>query len=190
MYKESKAFFLIISLLMLGSVAVSYYRYVVKQDYIVQTEVDCDPYTEACFVYVCDIEAGDECTGNPVEDTAYYKLIRRNAMNMSLCDPNAEACEVSACPSGEAECEVISCDSATVQEGEECTDPVVFILEHPVEYVGVAEGDVAENTTDEDSLEGMGAQEAVDVENIGAESDSVVSKSADTQAVIIEPGNE
>lgn len=133
MDKQSKIFFSIFFLLIAGSVGVTYYRYVVVHDYIVQAEAECDPYTEACFIYVCDPEAGEECTGDPVEDTSYYKLISRNAKNIPLCDPAEAGCEALMCPEGEAECEITLCDPATAEDGIECNDPDVYTLEHPEE---------------------------------------------------------
>ena len=77
-----KIFFIIMGLLILGSVAVSYYKYMVKRDYIVQAQAECDPYTEKCFVHVCDPDPnvdGDSCTGDPAEDTWYTKNVSRIA---------------------------------------------------------------------------------------------------------------
>lgn len=133
MDKQSKIFFIAFFLLIAGSVGATYYRYIVAHDYIVQAEAECDPYTEACFIYVCDPEAGEECTGDPVEDTSYYKLITRNAKNIPLCDPAEEDCEALMCPEGEAECEITLCDPATAEDGTECNDPDAYTLENPLE---------------------------------------------------------
>src|SRR3990167_8746068 len=152
MDKKSQIFFLVMGLLILGSVAVSYYKYMVKRDYIVQAEAECDPYTEACFVYVCDPEAGEEGTGDPVEDTSYYKLINRNAKNMPLCDPSDETCDALVCPAGEADCSFTLCDPATAEEGAECNDPVSYTLENPIEEEaeeGVGEESDEEGAADE-----------------------------------------
>lgn len=152
MDKKSKIFFLVFFLLIAGSVAATYYRYIVARDYIIEAEADCDPYTEACFTYVCDPEAGEECSGDPVEDTSYYKVINRNAKHIPLCDPAAEDCDALICPPGEAECEVIFCDPATAEEGMICTDPTAYTLENPIEEDGAMEEDGAsEETGDEES---------------------------------------
>lgn len=152
MDKKSKIFFLVFFLLIAGSVAATYYRYIVARDYIIEAEADCDPYTEACFTYVCDPEAGEECTGDPAEDTSYYKLIQRNAKNIPLCDPDEEGCEALVCPPGEAECEITFCDPATAEEGMVCTDPTAYTLENPIEEEGAAEEDEASGETgDEES---------------------------------------
>jgi hypothetical protein len=145
MDKKSKIFFIVFFLLIAGSIGASYYKFIVKRNYIVEAQADCDPYTKKCFVHVCDSSAGEECTGNPEEDTSYYKLIRRNAQNIPLCDPKEEGCNALACPSGETECEIIFCDPATAEkDGVECSDPNIYALEHPK---GSNEEDTASDET-------------------------------------------
>ena len=148
MDKQSKIFFIVFFLLIAGSVGAAYYRYVVARDYIVQAEAECDPYTEVCFIYVCDPEAGEECTGDPAEDTSYYKLISRNAKNIPLCDPAEEGCEALMCPEGEAECAITLCDPATAEDGVECNDPDAYTLENPLE-----DAEEEESATDEDEMD-------------------------------------
>lgn len=133
---KNKLFFIVFGLLIIGSVSASYYRFMIAKNYIIEAEKECDPYSEACFVYVCDPEAGEECTGDPEEDTWYYKLIRRKAKNIPLCDPNDENCDVLTCQEGEEECEETLCNDAVLSEmGEEtgtCTDPVIYTHENPI----------------------------------------------------------
>ncbi len=158
-----KILFIVFALLIAGSVAVSYYKFMVVRDYIIQAEAECDPYTEACFVYVCDPEAGEECTGDPVEDTSYYKLIHRNAKNIPLCDPNDEDCEALTCPEGEEECTITLCDDATAEEaGVTCSDPIAYTLENPIEEEdeegteeegGAEEGDTEETDAMEEDAD-------------------------------------
>ena len=150
MDKKSKIFFIVFFLLIMTSVALTYYRYIVQRDYIIEAEMECDPYTEACFTYVCDpeVDGEDVCTGDPVEDTSYYKIINRNAKNIPLCDPNAEDCEAFVCPEGEEECEMILCDPAT-SDGIECVDPVAYEEANPLEEVEEEEeGDATEEGTE------------------------------------------
>lgn len=160
MDKKSKIFFIVFFLLITGSVAATYYRYIVERDYIIQAEADCDPYTEACFVYVCDPEAGEECTGDPAEDTSYYKLIERNAKNIPLCDPNDETCDVLTCPEGEEDCAITLCDPVTAEEGMECSDPLVYTLENPIEEEDAVE-EAADETEEGAETEGSAMEEAV-----------------------------
>lgn len=177
MDKKSKILFLIMGVLMLGSITVTYYRYIVKRDYIIQAQAICDPYTEKCFVYVCDPETGEECTGDPVEDTSYYKLINRNAKNIPLCDPNDENCDALVCPEGEADCSFTLCDST--EEGIVCNDPAAYTLENPVEEeegieeesdeeeeaTSESEGDVTD-TVESDASEEVAPQDTTSVKNV------------------------
>ncbi|NCQ06370.1 MAG: hypothetical protein GW815_02300 [Candidatus Moranbacteria bacterium] len=179
MDKKSKIFFIVFFLLITSSVLVTYYRFMVQHDYIIQAEADCDPYTESCFVYVCDPEAGEECTGDPVEDTSYYKLIDRNAKNIPSCDPADETCTALVCPEGEADCSYTLCDPATANDGEVCNDPVVYTAENPLEE---------EEATDEEEVTGeedtaMGDETATDGETTdGSVSDSGTATGDETSA--------
>jgi hypothetical protein len=106
----------------------------VKKDYIISAQTDCDPTLENCFIWNCDSESqveGEACTGDPEEDTWYYKIIKRKAANIPLCDPNDENCEALICPENEADCEEVLCSAETATEGEECSNPESYILEHP-----------------------------------------------------------
>ncbi|MFZ2187898.1 MAG: hypothetical protein WAV46_04735 [Candidatus Moraniibacteriota bacterium] len=141
MDKKSKIFFAVFFLLIAGSVAATYYKIMIQRDYIIQAEVDCDPYTETCFVYVCNPEAGEECTGDPAEDTSYYKLIQRNAKNIPSCDPSAEGCDALICPLGEAECALTLCDATTAKDGEVCNDPAAYAEDNPLESEDAAAAD-------------------------------------------------
>lgn len=127
-------FFIIFGLLIAGSVAFTYYRIMVKKDYVISAEAECDPTIEKCFIYVCDpVEDGDDCTGDPEEDTWYYKIIKRKAFNIPLCDPNTdEDCEALICPEGEAGCSYELCEEGNVDEIE-CNDPEQYNIDHPEE---------------------------------------------------------
>lgn len=169
MDKKSKIFFLVFFLLIAGSVAATYYRYIVARDYIIEAEADCDPYTEACFTYVCDPEAGEECTGDPTEDTSYYKSINRNAKNIPLCDPAEEGCEALVCPPDEEGCEIIFCDPATAEEGTVCTDPAAYTLEHPIEEEVTEEAGIEEESDEEGAADEMEGDVNETVENSASE---------------------
>lgn len=127
-------FFIIFGFLIAGSVAFTYYRIVVKKNYVISAEAECDPTIEKCFIYVCDpVEDGDDCTGDPEEDTWYYKIIKRKAFNIPLCDPNAdEDCEALICPEGEAGCSYELCEEGNADEIE-CNDPEQYNIDHPEE---------------------------------------------------------
>jgi hypothetical protein len=175
--KQSKIFFLALFLLIALSVGVSYYRFFVAKDYIIEAEAECDPAAEACFVYVCDPQA-EECSGDPEEDTSYYKVVHRKAANIPLCDPSAESCDALVCQPDEKDCEETLCDPNDLAEGDLCSDPETYKMEHPAEEEGgseeacngefadCAESEGSENVSDEEtdttdgSAEGTQAPEA------------------------------
>lgn len=140
--RQSKILFAVLGILIAGSVAATFWRYIVKHDYIVQAQTDCDPENQNCFVWKCDpmsLEEGEKCTGNPENDIWYYKIIHRNAKNIPLCDPNDENCAALVCEKNEVECEEELCTAENVPEGEECNDPEKYILENPPEEENIDE---------------------------------------------------
>ncbi|TAK83186.1 MAG: hypothetical protein EPO09_21335 [Aquabacterium sp.] len=140
MDRKSKIFFLVFGLLIAASVAASYYRYIVRRDYIVQAQADCDPATEKCFVHTCD-PATETCAGDAAKDTSYYQIIRRNAKHIPLCDPSAEDCAAYVCPEGERDCSITLCDEATLAKegsGDVCNDPTQYTIDHPATDEGAS----------------------------------------------------
>lgn len=131
--RKSKILFIILAFLIAGSVVASYYRYMIKRDYIVQAQIECDPETEKCFVWECDPTSLEEekCTGNPDNDTWYYKIFRRNAQSIPDCDPADENCPAYVCGEGEADCSEELCTPENVPEEETCNDPEQYLLENP-----------------------------------------------------------
>lgn len=85
------------------AVAACYYRFMVVHDYILYDEIECDPYTDSCFIYCED----DECT-----EPFYYAQMERPAINlMELCGGYDEDCDaVYACTDAEVDCTVTFCD--------------------------------------------------------------------------------
>lgn len=144
----SKILTLVFALLVLSSIGVAYYRYMVQENFLVKYQTPCDPATEACFVYECDPEA-DECTGNPEEDTTYYNLMYRLAKNIPACDVNIEGdCDKAySCPVGEEKCEIITCNNETsVAEESDCSDPADFVVEEGAEDESEMINETAEET--------------------------------------------
>lgn len=153
MDKKSKIFFIVFGLLIAGSVAVSYYKYMVLKDYAIVAQADCDPTSEKCFVHVCDPSPdadGDTCTGNLDDDTWYTKNISRMAYNIPDCDPNDETCTALICGDGEQNCAYTLCDETNVPEGDMCNDPNVYNLAHPAE-------DATDSGTTDTDIEGADA---------------------------------
>jgi hypothetical protein len=166
MDKKSKIFFWVLGILILASIGVTYWRIMLKRDYIIEAEADCDPTTETCFVYKCDPQT-EECTGNPDEDTSFYKLIKKNASKVPTCNPQDEDCPPLACEEGEKDCEEVLCTEQTKTPEDVCNDPVQYNLENPAEEEG-EEGEGEEVDADE-CEEGDEACEA-EAEEVDSES--------------------
>lgn len=135
---KSKILFSVLGILIVGSVAVTYYKYMILRDYVIESQIDCDPYQKACFVWQCDPTSsvdGEACVNDPEVDTWYYELAQRNASKVPLCDPDKdENCDPWTCGLDEPECVQTFCDETTkLEQGVECSDPVKYTAEHPVE---------------------------------------------------------
>lgn len=76
----NKIFYIILGLLILGSVAATFYKIVILKNYQIVAETSCDPVSEKCFVYT------DEASG----EVSYYKVISKKAANIALCEATTE----------------------------------------------------------------------------------------------------
>ncbi|MDD3437365.1 MAG: hypothetical protein PHC64_09475 [Candidatus Gastranaerophilales bacterium] len=162
-------FFVFLVALFISAVTISYYKYFIVKDFLVQAETECDPTEERCFIWVCD-PAEEDCTGDPEEDTWYYKYIMKKAYLLPDCDIfYDEDCPSPVCNEFE-DCEEIFCEDDNEEEIE-CTNPDTFILEHP-EYLEEDEEDTEEGEADE--------EESLDSSE-GAEEETQIEQSATTE---------
>lgn len=149
MEKKSKILLWIFALLIVGSVGVTYWRIMIKRDYVIEAQIDCDPYEKNCFVWECDPESsveGEACTGDPESDIWYFQVAKRNASMIPLCDPeNDETCDPWTCTEGEKDCEEVFCDETNMEDqyATACIDPVQYSIDNPEEeeVVECDEGD-------------------------------------------------
>lgn len=111
MDRYSKIIFGLLIVLVVFSIAATYYRVFVKEDYLISAEISCDPQVESCFVW----------PGEDGEADSYYKIIKKKAANIPFCDPHVGECPELSCDEGEAECQIINCEQAELGEGEECS---------------------------------------------------------------------
>ncbi|MGB8815736.1 MAG: hypothetical protein WCC74_00650 [Minisyncoccia bacterium] len=123
MDKKSKVLFWIFGILLATSVGMTFYKYVIKKDYMVLAYVSCDSQTESCFYVPCE---GIDCTA----EIDYYKIINKKAYNIELCDPEVEGCNPLVCKEGEKDCEIIFCSADTLSEGEECSIVTATVTEN------------------------------------------------------------
>lgn len=135
--RAEKIFFIILGLLIAGSVFTAYYRTVIAKDYLIEAQTDCDPYTQKCFVWECDPASevdGERCTGDTEKDSWYYSLVERNASRIPLCDPKDENCKALICDDNEPDCSYVYCNDETkVVQEVDCSDPVEYTKENPPE---------------------------------------------------------
>jgi len=184
MDKKSKILIGIFIVLIIASVGVTYWRIMIKRDYVIEAQADCDPYTEKCFVWECDPESdveGEACTDNPDDNIWYFQIIRRMAYNIPLCDPNIdETCEALICPEGEANCELEFCTEENMEDqyATACNDSVKFTEENPIEE----EEAVCDPEADVECVVGEG-DEAADGEATEAEGEEAVVPVPGTEAV-------
>ena len=83
---------------------VSYYHFVIKQDYVVWYEGYCDPRIDKCFVGCED----DACT-----EEYYYSEIQKYAPDLYReCGNDITDCEdANVCLIGDRKCSVVYCDT-------------------------------------------------------------------------------
>lgn len=113
----SKILAAVFVLALLAAVGWNYSTFFNERDYLVYTEVSCDPETESCFSWVCE-EEDEEC------DDAPYKKITLTAAYAPLCDIYTdEECPEPSCSPLDTACEVIFCSEETLEEGEICAEP-------------------------------------------------------------------
>lgn len=155
--KRSSLLLVFFSFALVLSVVASFYKFFVIRDYPIQAQDVCDPASEACFVYHCDV-AFEECTGDAVADTSYYKIVERNAKNIPLCDPNTEGCTPLVCPAGEKGCSVTFCEPS---EEVECSDPEEYRLQQEAQMVE-AEVEVLNQEMDPSFQEGAPMSDTLD----------------------------
>ncbi len=116
-YLKTHFFSCTITLFILFVMSGSYYRFIVKHDYLIYYHVECSPYTETCFVH---------CEDKECAKPSYYKEIVRKANKIiPLCGQDVSTCEAAkTCPTSEVGCEVTYCNPDTSriesEEGDEC----------------------------------------------------------------------
>jgi len=146
MDKKSKLLIAVVVILIMISILITFWRIMIQRDYIIENQIDCDPYAEKCFIWECDPAStveGEACTGDPEMDIWYYAVAQRKAANIPFCNPEEdENCAPFECLEGEKDCSVNFCDETTKEEqGVECSDPVQYSLDNPEEEEECAEDD-------------------------------------------------
>lgn len=158
MDKKSKILFAFLSVFIIFSVGATFYKTIILQDFVVYSEIDCDPASESCFIRKCDpeVDGTEICSGNPEDNTWYYKMVYKNAKNVAKCGVDAEDCNPFQCMEGEDDCREVLCTADTLAEYKldgECTNPVNFQeveeIEIPEEESAGVEGESGYTTSSE-----------------------------------------
>ncbi len=115
---KSKYLFLVFVLIVIVSIIYGLYHFIFARDYVIYSEISCDPSIESCFFYECD-ESELGCLGEP------YKKIIKNAKYSPYCDPYADDnCPELFCEESEFGCEIIECSTNELEEGESCLSQI------------------------------------------------------------------
>ena len=98
--------------LILLVIAASYYRFIVKGDYVVEYQIDCDPAAASCFVGL------DDAT----QENYYYAKMHKYGPDLAAqCGKDIADCDAAnACQPGDRDCAVTYCSDATVSGDESC----------------------------------------------------------------------
>lgn len=89
--------------------SLSYRIYFLNKNFLIFTEIKCDPLVESCFVGHCDPDY-EKCSDIEEEKIFYYKKIQRLAHFVPLCDPETEGCLATSCGVNEPKCKQILCN--------------------------------------------------------------------------------
>lgn len=112
-YKEHPLKYILIPLIFIVSI-ISFYRFIIHQDYLVRYEGVCDPTINKCFLGCED----DACT----KEYNYSKVVKYAPDIYAECGDNITDCEVaSRCLPSDRMCSITYCD--TNVDGEICTTP-------------------------------------------------------------------
>ena len=108
------SFILVVLIIVVGT--ISYYRFMVKHDYLVSYNGACDPSTEKCFMNCED----DACT-----KIDYYSKVQKYEPDLySECGSDITDCkDASLCLSDDLNCSITYCDRNVV--GDNCSTPAI-----------------------------------------------------------------
>jgi hypothetical protein len=117
--KRQRSIIILFSFLILASLIAVLCRVYLRGDYMLSSEVGCDPAEESCFVRVCE----EEC--DPENLYEYYKIRTVSAAYAPTCNPLIEECPDIAC-SAIPTCVETLCTEENVTETESCNDPKAY----------------------------------------------------------------
>lgn len=99
-------------------IGIKFKQLYLDQDFILITEVPCDPRMASCFTKECDIETNViNCNGAP------YKKVTIRAANAPECFLEA-SCDSFECPLTDTTCSIEYCSDDALEEEETCTTSI------------------------------------------------------------------
>jgi hypothetical protein len=82
MTKKEKIIFILFFSIIIVVVSMSFYKFVILNDFFVSNEEDCDLQVEKCLVRDCEPDADEGCVNVNGESVKYYKEINKKAYDM------------------------------------------------------------------------------------------------------------
>lgn len=91
------------------SVGYSYFRFIVRNDYVVGYEGSCDPVTQSCFI---------GCNDDACVDSYYYAKIQKYAVDLyKECGEDITDCTAAnTCLTGDRACTITYCDPTDTED--------------------------------------------------------------------------
>lgn len=104
-FRDHIMFYILVPLIIIVS-AVSFYRFIIKGNYVVSYQGSCDPTTEKCFV---------GCEDDACMKESYYTKVQKYAPDLSAeCGKDITDCEsANVCLSNDRNCSITYCDTET-----------------------------------------------------------------------------
>lgn len=97
--KKTKILFAIVGGIVLTTLYLSYIKFLTTKDFLVFVRTTCNPISESCFVWDCDVENDVRCEG---QARKFYKVVEKRGYAI----PPAE------CETGDVNCTTYFCTTA------------------------------------------------------------------------------
>lgn len=118
---SSKSFLTASLVVIVAIVGYRFHQYFIAHNFPVVANVPCDPEAGTCFVLDCDPITDEECDAEP------YKKIQLLSYEAPEC-VEEHTCGVIDCTEI-ASCAETYCDEESLEDGEMCYEPPVFVAE-------------------------------------------------------------
>ena len=115
-FREHFFLYIFLPLIILVGV-VSYYRFIIKHDYVVSYQGVCNPATGKCFM---------SCNDNACTKPDYYSEMQKYEPDLyKECGQDITDCAAaSVCLPGDRKCSITYCDKSTSDNNNVCQTPV------------------------------------------------------------------